>query len=323
MWNYVPLGYDGCTGEAFDDNANQYVQHTAVSIGPEAVKALYKQYTDASFSEEVPGPDHRGFLGPLVFAEVGQTFSVVFSNRVSFPVNFAIDAGLIPLHDPSDAEAQAVPTNGTYTYSYLVPAEAGPQDDDLSTVGAAYSSSVDLATHQYAGLVGPAVFGRAGAFGSAAAGTDPEAHPADVDALVPVMFLTGDESVSPFLLLNLQRTAIDPIAAQNDTNFGTSVVRSAINGYLFCNQPDIIAPLNSTTRFVAIGMGTETDLHAPAFTSQQLLWRSTHSHSTELFPTVVRTMDLLATVAGRWPFYTETHVHYDEGMRSWLNITSA
>ncbi|KAL6778816.1 FOX1 [Auxenochlorella protothecoides x Auxenochlorella symbiontica] len=322
VWNYVPLGLDGCTGEAFDENAKQYVAHTNVSIGPEAIKAVYRQYTGPDFATRVAAPATAGLLGPTLFAEVGQTFAVVFRNALDMDVNLAFDAGLIPLSNASDPASTPIAPNATHLYTFLVPSTAGPQTNDLSTVAFAYSSGVDIATHQYAGLVGTLVIGRAGAFGGDLS-TDPAPVPVGVDHLYPLLFLTGDESVSPYVVANLQRTALDPIGAQNDTNFATSVVRSAINGFLFCNQPDLTAAVGSRVRFVLIGMGTETDLHAPAFTAQQLLAANTHTHSVELLPSIVQTVDVIATAAGRWPLYTETHVHYDEGMRSWFNVSSA
>jgi len=47
-------------------------------------KALYREYTDSTFSELKPRPpewEHLGIMGPLMRGAVGDTFRVVFRNN--------------------------------------------------------------------------------------------------------------------------------------------------------------------------------------------------------------------------------------------------
>lgn len=46
-------------------------------------KAVYKQYTDLSFTVEVPKPPWLGFLGPVIRAEVGDEIVVHLKNFAS------------------------------------------------------------------------------------------------------------------------------------------------------------------------------------------------------------------------------------------------
>ncbi len=39
-------------------------------------------------------------------------------------------------------------------------------------------------------------------------------------------------------------------------------------GYVYCNIPALEVALNSTVRFVMLGMGSEADMHSPTFTGQ-------------------------------------------------------
>lgn len=55
-------------------------------IGGKYKKALYIEYTDSTFSIKKPAPNHRGFLGPVIRAEVGDTIKVVFKNMVSVKI---------------------------------------------------------------------------------------------------------------------------------------------------------------------------------------------------------------------------------------------
>ena len=54
-------------------------------IGREYKKSVYVQYTDETFMEEIPKEDWQGFLGPIVYGEVGDTIEIVFKNLASRP----------------------------------------------------------------------------------------------------------------------------------------------------------------------------------------------------------------------------------------------
>ena len=50
-------------------------------------KALYREYTDASFTTLKPRPAadaYLGFLGPVIHAQVGDTLKIVFRNNTRF-----------------------------------------------------------------------------------------------------------------------------------------------------------------------------------------------------------------------------------------------
>ena len=56
-------------------------------IGKVFKKALYREYTDATFTQLKPRTqewEHLGFLGPLIRAEVGDTIRIVFKNNLKF-----------------------------------------------------------------------------------------------------------------------------------------------------------------------------------------------------------------------------------------------
>ena len=75
-------GMAGMMGGGGGGFGNGWTVHNASNgwIGPTRLKALYVAYTDATFSARAPRPAgelHRGFLGPLLRAEVW---------RYAFPV---------------------------------------------------------------------------------------------------------------------------------------------------------------------------------------------------------------------------------------------
>jgi FtsP/CotA-like multicopper oxidase with cupredoxin domain len=150
--------------------------------GTRYVKARYREYTDASFSRQKPRPaewQHLAFLGPLIRADVGDTIRIVFRNRVGFPVNVHPDP---VLHRAADARASLsaattvasdglgwdgddapVPPGGSHTYSWAVPAQAGPGADDHGSVLWLYHSHTGQGTSDDAGLIGPIIVYKRGA----------------------------------------------------------------------------------------------------------------------------------------------------------------
>src|SRR3954451_21824481 len=85
-WNYAPQGKNMITGQPFGDEENVFVQQGDSTIGSTYRKALYREYTDASFTRLKPRDpkwEHTGLLGPVIQAEVGDTIKVVFKNNSS------------------------------------------------------------------------------------------------------------------------------------------------------------------------------------------------------------------------------------------------
>ncbi len=64
----------------FNRYASVFLSNGMNRIGSVYKKALYRQYTDDSYSSEVPKPAWLGFLGPIIRAEVGDVIEVHMKN---------------------------------------------------------------------------------------------------------------------------------------------------------------------------------------------------------------------------------------------------
>src|SRR5262245_2738095 len=76
VWDYAPSGTNLAEGRAFNDVEKPWMEPGPNVIGRKAKKALYREYTDATFTTLKPRPpewEHLGFLGPMIRAEVGDT----------------------------------------------------------------------------------------------------------------------------------------------------------------------------------------------------------------------------------------------------------
>jgi len=148
QWDYAPSGSNQITGEPFGDTENVFVQNGPQRIGKVYIKAQYREYTDGTFTALKPIPAkwaHKGILGPVIQAEVGDTIQVVFKNNTQFPMSmhphgvfYQKASEGAPYADGTsgaDKADDAVPSpGGMHTYVWLVPERAGPGPHDPSSI---------------------------------------------------------------------------------------------------------------------------------------------------------------------------------------------
>lgn len=91
-----------------------FVSTSNSTLGSKYRKALFRGYTDGSFSTRLPAPELHGILGPVLRAEVGDKLVVHFINRLPFEASLQPFGGLGPIGNTSayqvgaaEAEAEA------------------------------------------------------------------------------------------------------------------------------------------------------------------------------------------------------------------------
>lgn len=205
VWDYVPSGIDKITGHDFDEYAKLVVESGPARIGKTYKKAIYREYTDDTFTELMPRApewEHLGMLGPLLRAAVGDTIVVVFRNNASFPASlhphgvfYTKNSEGAPSDDGTGEREKAddgVPLGGTHTYVWPVPERAGPAEGDPSSILWMYHSHVVEDADVNSGLMAPMIVTRR---------DDARADltPRDVDRELIVSFHEIDENVSHYL----------------------------------------------------------------------------------------------------------------------------
>jgi len=169
-WNYSPLGLNQMKGQEFNEYENVFVKNASDRIGSKYIKALYREYTDDTFSELKPRTSewqHLGTLGPMIHAEVCDTIKVVFKNN-SDELDYSVHPhGVFYDKDSEGAEYNdgtssnnsdgIVAPGQTHTYKWLVPQRAGPGPNDPNSIIWMYHSHVDSPMDTNSGLVGPMV----------------------------------------------------------------------------------------------------------------------------------------------------------------------
>ncbi|KAL4520840.1 hypothetical protein Ndes2437A_g04801 [Nannochloris sp. 'desiccata'] len=316
-WDYVPKGRNLCGSQ-----------------GPEPFND-----GEALFVEQIPGE--------TIGTEVGDIIEITFKNTLDFEVNLKFDAGFVPMQYSADVNAGVAPGE-LVKYILAVPESAGPCASDLNTVTYGYTSSVDLVYHPYSGLVGIALVGAPGAFaGLNAAAMPSEPVPAGADKMLPLLLGVMNEGETLYLEKNAADAGVELVVeegarhrllqgeaeaeaedgALGSPDFEESNLMHGINGYMFCNMPEVHVESGKVIRVASLGMGSEVDIHSVVFSGQSLLGtpqgKSPRGAVEPLMPSSAISVDLKATQPGRWLFSCTVHDHDEAGMKAVLSVDTA
>ena len=316
-WNYTPGAHEHMTGMPYDGRARYYTERGPERIGPIYRKAVYHEYTDASFATMKVRPaawEHLGVLGPVVRGEVGDTIKVVFKNNAHFP--FSVHAHGVR-YDEESAGVTPVAPGATFTYTWQVDSRAGPQPGEPSTKLWLYHSHVNEQRDVAAGLLGPIVIGARGALKL-------DGTPKDVDREFVVILYTLDEQQSPYLDENIAKYIKSPETLRKtspvfvdiegqpvNVGFPITNLRETINGFLYGNTPGLTMRQGERVRWYSAGMAGTHTVHWHANTV--MLDRNTVD-VVPLNAAEMHTTDMVADNPGTWMVHCHVEGHLALGM---------
>ncbi|MBI5510950.1 MAG: multicopper oxidase domain-containing protein [Deltaproteobacteria bacterium] len=336
-WDYAPSGMDRLMGMPFDADALVFVEPGPERIGRVYKKALYREYTDETFTQlkEIPAAwQHRGALGPIIRGVVGDTIEVFFKNN-STDYSYAIhphgvlykkDSEGAPYNDGTTGADRAdddVAPGGTHKYVWQVEERSGPGPLDPSSVAWLYHSHADEPADTNAGLIGLIIITDDEKVGDADLAT-----PADVDSEVALLFTVFDENISWYLQDNIQEkitanggdpATIDP----GNEDFIESNLMHNINGFVYGNLPVPQLALGGRTRWYFTAMGTEVDIHTPHFHANTLDWHGNMVDTVEVFPASTTQADMVTDNPGIWMFHCHVNDHIYAGMGGRYEVVAA
>jgi FtsP/CotA-like multicopper oxidase with cupredoxin domain len=335
-WDYAPQGRNLISGQPFTDDENVFVGRGPHRIGSVYKKALYREYTDGSFTRlkpRAPEWQHLGMLGPVIQAEVGDTIKVIFKNNATRPYSIHVHGVLYakssegaPYNDGTsgaDKHDDAVPPGDTHVYSWRVPPRAGPGPHDGSSVMWMYHSHTDEVKDTNSGLIGPMII-------TAAGQAKPDGSPIDVDRQFVAMFDVMDENQSHYLDDNIAGLSDPKGVDPADEEFGESNLMHSINGYVYGNgpagtsdaSPAFRARLGERVRWYTMGMGTEVDLHTPHWHGQTVTVMGMRTDVVQLLPGAMATADMTVDDPGIWLFHCHVNDHILAGMQTRYQVTT-
>lgn len=340
-WNYTPTGMDQVSGKRFDEMGRIYAARSRHSIGSIYRKAIYREYTDASFKTLKPRPpDQRylGFLGPIIHAEVGDTIEVVFRNNATRPysmhphgVFYEKASEGMAYNDGSSAAGKvggAVPPGHTYTYTWQVPGRAGPGPNDPSSIVWLYHSHTDDQKDVESGLVGAIIVTANGM-------AKPDGTPQDVDREFVTLFRMVNENQSWYLDRNIAAYApavkgltkgeflsVDSSGAftLDNRGFAGGNLKFSINGYMYGNGPKMVMKRGEHVRWYVIDVGNGFDFHTPHWHGNTVIWNKQRTDVIELSPAQMVTADMIPDDPGTWLFHCHVADHMDAGMSAFYQV---
>jgi manganese oxidase len=338
-WNYAPANIDQMTDKPFAGEAKIWTDHGKDRIGRVYRKAIYREYTDETFStkkKRAEAWEHLGIMGPLIRAEVGDTIVIQFRNNATQPysmhphgVSYGRDSEGTPYARTSMDGAGVVPPGQTHTYIWNVPERAGPGENDGSSVVWLYHSHNWEPKDVNAGLVGPMVITRRGMARS-------DGSPNDVDREFATLFMLIDENQSHYLQHNIDAYTQDPksvnrlefVPSDVDGNFNGAAhgfaaanFKASINGYMFSNLPMLVMKRGERVRWYVMTLGGEVNIHTPHWHGNVV---SIGGHRTDIFsllPAQFVTADMVPDSVGMWMFHCHVDEHMEAGMTAMYQVT--
>ncbi len=333
-WDYAPGGVNQITGQPFGEEEAFWVESGPHRIGKVYKKALFREYTDETFTTLKPHPpewEHLGILGPLLRAEVGDTLRIVYRNNAPFPnglhphgVFYEKDSEGAPYADGTGAADQAddaVPPGGTHTYVWPVPERAGPGEGDSNSVFWMYHSHTDEVQDVNTGLIAPMIITARGATGANGA-------PEGVDRELIVAFDEVFENESYYLQENIQQYTSDPDGLfMIKDPFGQPLVASdpmatpdynlmnSLNGFVYGNLPGLTMRVGERVRWYIMAT-TNFEVHAPHWHGNTVLINGMRSDVATLLTMGMLIADMVPDNTGTWLFHCHVGPHLTGGMTS-------
>ncbi|HLY61294.1 MAG TPA: multicopper oxidase domain-containing protein [Terriglobia bacterium] len=335
-WDFAPSGRDEAMGHPFDDVEIPYVEAGPHRIGRVCKKAIYREYTDATFSTlktRAPEEQYLGLLGPILRGEVGGTIKVVFKNNATHPysmhphgVLYRKDSEGADYNDGTTGADKAdggVPPGATHTYVWQIPERAGPGPNDPSSVFWLYHSHADELQDVASGLFGVIVVTRRGM-------ALPDGRPKDVDHEFVSMFITINENESWYLDDNIRahctdpkgvnRTELRPVTAGGmvtpivGTGFVDTNYKWSINGYIFGNMPLMRMKQGDRVRWYVATLGDFNNAHTPHWHGNTVLVAGQRTDVLSVTSAQMITADMVPDAPGIWLYHCHISDHMMGGM---------
>jgi len=318
MWNYAPLGQN-LTGTPGPELENGPKSNTLR-------KAIYREYTDATFTTlkpRTPEWEHLGILGPLIRAEVGDTITVQFKNQTKITCSMhphglaytkASEGAMYADGDGADKKGDGVPPGQTFTYTWTVPERAGPAAGDPSSILWVYHSHFVEPRDMNAGLMGPILITRKGA-------SKPDGTPKDVDREFIVAFSVFDETESWYFEANaMNQRKYAPGMRLTDPAFRLRFLYYSLNGLVEGNLPRLTMSKGERVRWYLFANSNEDDVHTPHWHGQTVMFNGMRTDMVHLEPMMMGVADMVPDNIGTWLFHCHVNEHIEGGMQALFTV---
>ncbi|KAK9353595.1 Cupredoxin [Lipomyces doorenjongii] len=344
-WDYAPTGRDNWLGVPLNESFRAYNQGYIASktnIGTKFDKALFKGYTDASFTQYSEQPASAGFQGPILRAEVNDMIEIVLVNKMpDFYVSLhsmglfylkSSEGSLYPNGGPI-AQGDVIAPGGCAVYKWLVGPASVPDAGQNSKLFS-YHSYISMYQDQDAGLSGPVIVYNQGMM-EEVMGTNREF----------VVLYSDNQEWNSFLALqnvkkylpgfkaeNLTSEYPVPVSAVNEsywfpqmantpkTNIDSTVAANffPMNGYVFANGPPFEMCLGDSAIWYLWNSGF--DQHAVHWHGHNVVNNGRLTAVVPIAAGQMATTTMTAANPGKWQVICHFTDHMAGGMEAYYTV---
>ncbi|TSK53634.1 Ceruloplasmin [Bagarius yarrelli] len=312
-WDYAPTGKNQIQNNTLKED----------EIGRVYKKAVYLQYTDLSFRQEIDKPKWLGFVGPIISAEEDDIVVVHLKNMASrtysihphgIAYNKSHEGAWYPdMTHKDETLDDAVPPGNMYNYMWTVSSSHAPGKDDMNCLTRVYHSHVNAPKDSASGLIGPLIICKKGTL---------DIHgDKSADYQYTLMFSVSDENLSWYLDDNIKMFCKTPTKVdKDDEDFQESNKMHSINGYVFGNLPGLSMCVGNKIQWHLFGIGNEVDIHSAFFHGQILRDKQHRTDTVSLFPATFVSVEMEADNPGQWLLSCQVNDHLEAGMQAFFEI---
>jgi FtsP/CotA-like multicopper oxidase with cupredoxin domain len=335
-WDYAPSGRDEAMGMDFDAIGKAFTESGPHRIGRVYKKAVYREYTDATFStlkQRSPEDQYLGIMGPILRGAVGDTIKIVFKNNATRPYSMHPHGVLYEKNSEgadyndntsgADKEDGCVVPGSTHTYTWHIPERAGPGPNDPSSVFWLYHSHCDEIRDVASGLFGGMVVTRKDM-------ALPDGRPKDVDHEFVNMYIAINENESWYLDDNIRdhttdpkgvnKREFDPMGANGlvtpiaGGGFALVNVKWSINGYIYGNMPMMTMKKGDHVRWYVTTLGDFNNAHTPHWHGNTVLVGGQRTDVLAVTAAQMVVADMVPDAPGIWLYHCHISDHMLAGM---------
>ena len=337
-WDYAPTGIDHMTGRPFEGFSKLQTEQGPNRIGTKYRKAVYREYTDDSFTARrprAPAEQYLGVLGPILHAAVGDTIKIRFRNNGTHPFSMHPHGVLYDkasegaTYGHMGAQATGIVAPGdTHTYIWEVPERAGPGPNDPSSLVWLYHSHADEPRDVNSGLLGAIVITRRGM-------AKPDGSPKNVEREFVNLFEAFNEHRSWYFDHNIQTYAGDPksvnkadtVPTDENGNYNLTGIgfvevniKWSINGYIYGNMPMMTMKKGERVRWYLVTLGDGFNFHTPHWHGNVVSVNGQRTDVVSIGPAQMVTADMQADNTGIWMYHCHVSDHMAAGMSAHYEV---
>ncbi|KAM6438830.1 coagulation factor V [Rhynochetos jubatus] len=284
----------------------QHLDNFSNLIGKRYKKAVFRQYTDASFTKrlESPRPKETGILGPIIRAQLNDKVKVVFKNKASRPYSIYFHGVTLsknaegadyPL-DPTGngTQSRGIEPGNTYTYEWKIAKTDQPTAQDAQCITRLYHSAVDTERDIASGLIGPLLICKSEALTQK--GVQKKA-----DGEQQAMFAVFDENKSWYLEDNIKDYCSNPAGVKrDDPKFYNSNMMHTINGYVSDSSEILGFCQDNVVQWHFSSVGTHDEIVSVRLSGHSFLNQGKYEDVLNLFPMSGESVTVEMDNVGTW-----------------------